>query len=117
MKLKNGFKLANFPINNADVNLLLTYFDPITKDKVKVIQLKDEISKYAPTYFNQPYQNATSMQSKTQPSLQLAQTLTNTVALNGINKISSYLKQNKMNPTTFFQQSFKNFFLLLNAES
>ena len=106
-ELKNGFKLANFPINNADVNLLLAYFDPITKDKVKVIQLKDEISKYAPTYFNQPYQNATSMQSKTQPSLQLAQTLTNTVALNGINKISSYLKQNKMNPTTFFQQSFK----------
>ena len=107
-EFKRGFKAANYNIDKNDFNLLLLYFDPIGKEKIKVSDLKNEIAKYAPTYFNQQYQSVINDESyKTQSSIQVSQTLTNNTALNGINKISVYLRQNKLNPTSFFQQSLK----------
>ena len=101
--LELGFKNANYPINNNDTLLILQKFDPLARNTVKVDDLKNEISKYEPKYFNEPYQNKNLNSSAiNQSNLPLNQTLATNSAMNGFNKVRNYLSNNKLTAQKYF---------------
>ena len=111
----NGFKLADFPITNENIKLLLYYFDPVYKENIPIEQLKHEITKYTPTYFNEAfqtkqhgdkyYQNTSQRaQQKKQTQKDISATLTNKLAISGLNKITQHLREHAIPVSHYFNK-------------
>ena len=107
----NGFKLADFPITNENIKLLLNYFDPVYKESIPIEQLKHEITKYTPTYFNEPFQTkqhvdntSQRVQQKKQTQKDISATLTNKLAISGLNKITQHLRERATPVSHYFNK-------------
>ena len=101
--LEYAFKNANYPISNNDALIILQKFDPLARNTIKVDDLKNEISKYEPKYFNENFQNKNQVSSAiNQSNLPLNKTLATNSAMNGFNKIKNYLSNNKISAQQYF---------------
>ena len=108
--LNAGFKNSGFEISDKEFAVLMSHFDPINNNKVMVEELKHEIAKYQPKYFNQRYQKVD------QNIIQEQLVNTNFSAfnrdksknnlLNGMNKIQNFIIRNKISPDNFFYGRF-----------
>ena len=107
--LKLGFQNAGFDLTPQEFSVVMTHFDPINKNKVVVEDLKHEIAKYEPKYFNQSYQKIDTEKIKSQ--LDEAKNFSSSGAfnrdptknnlLNGMNKIQNFLEKNNITPENF----------------
>ena len=107
--LRLGFQNANFEITEQEFSVVMTHFDPINKNKVLVEDLKHEIAKYEPKYFNQSYQKidpdvikAKLEDKQFSSSGTFTRDSTKVNLLNGMNKIQTFLDKNKITPENFF---------------
>ena len=107
--LRLGFQNANFEITDQEFSVLMTHFDPINKNKVFVEDLKHEIAKYEPKYFNQSYQKidpdvikAKLQEKQFSSSGTFTRDSTKVNLLNGMYKIQTFLDKNKITPENFF---------------
>ena len=107
--LKLGFQNAGFDLTQQEFSVVMTHFDPINKNKVKVEDLKHEIAKYEPKYFNQSYQKIDPEQIKSkldeEKTVQLSDTIKRDPSkmnlTNGMNKIQNFLVKNNITPENF----------------
>ena len=108
-ELKRGFRNTGFDLTPQEFSVVMTHFDPINKKKALVEDLKHEIAKYEPKYFNQSYQkiDPTKIKSKLDeernfpPSGTFQRDSTKVNLLNGMNKIQSFLIKNNISPENF----------------
>lgn len=106
-ELENGFRKANYSLSTTELNTLMEYFDPKKKEKVDIQRFKEEIMKYSPTYFDQPFQ--TKPLSKTKPtfdvtSTSMYRTHLSANAIGSFNKIRNYFQNQNVNAETYFSK-------------
>ena len=112
-ELKSGFQNANFPLSYENYQNLMQHFDSNSKNIVKVDDLKSEISKFEPQYFEQEFQKSDNNHQQRQQLFQSGFSMNsqgnaeNNKILNGIGKIMSYLDYNKISPVAFFNGKFR----------
>ena len=112
--LRLGFKNANFDVNESEFSVLMTHFDPINKNTVLVEDLKHEIAKFQPKYFNQNYQKVDpkliekKLEKKiySPPPDVFIRDKSKSDLLNGMNKIQSFLIRKNITPENFFYGKF-----------
>ena len=107
--LKLGFQNAGFDITDQEFSVVMTHFDPINKKTILVEDLKHEIAKYQPKYFNQSYQKIDPQIIESRlndknfvSSGAFNRDISKVNLLNGMNKIQSYLNKQKISPENFF---------------
>ena len=110
-----GFQNANFQINEKEISIIMTHFDPINKSKISVEELKHEIAKFEPKYFSQGYQKIDSDEiakelknagNKIENSANFGKNRYTSNLMNGMDKIKNYLDRNNLSPEKFFVGKF-----------
>ena len=108
-ELRLGFKNVDFDLSEQEFSVLMTHFDPINKNKVLVEDLKHEIAKYQPKYFNQSYQKVDPglIERKLDKNFYSSSPVfirdkSKSDLLNGMNKIQSFLNRKHITPENFF---------------
>lgn len=108
--LRLGFQNANFDLTEQEFSVLMAHFDPINKNKVLVEDLKHEIAKYQPKYFNQSYQKIDPklIEKKLEKNYYSSspgvfiRDKSKSDLLNGMNKIESFLNKNNITTENCF---------------
>ena len=111
-ELKSGFKNSGFDITENEFSIIINQFDPINKNKVLLEDLKREIAKYQPKYFNQNYQKMdqdildTKKFNETYFTSSRGFNKNKLDFLNGMYKIQKFLDKNKITEENFLFGTF-----------
>ena len=103
-ELERGIQKTNYPLTKQELNILINHFDPISKNKIEVEKLKNDIKKYEPTYFNESFNNPNQTNLKTLNTI-IQPKIENNVD-DCIEKIKNYFDKNDYHPYEFFKKIF-----------
>ena len=111
-ELKTGFKNSGFDMTEQEFWIIIKHFDPVNQNKILLEDLKKEIAKYQPKYFNQYYQKVdqdvldTKKFNENYFSSSRGFDKNKLDFLNGMYKIQKFLEKEKISQENFLYGTF-----------